>query len=73
MLTPSTELAHVDRGLYGATAHYGSETTIGLTANSNGDAASSLGAGYSFSDFSDDLTDLRYNHKGVILSILGTL
>jgi hypothetical protein len=32
-----------------------------------------IGAGYNFSDFSDDLTDLRYNHKGVFLNILGTL
>ena len=24
-----------------------------------------VGAGYNFTDFSDDLTDPRYNHKGV--------
>ncbi len=28
-----------------------------------------VGAGYNFTDFSDDLTDMRYNHKGVFLNI----
>ncbi len=30
-----------------------------------------VGAGYNFSDFSDDLTDLDYDSKGVFLNILG--
>jgi flagellar motor protein MotB len=29
------------------------------------------GVGYNFTDFSDDLTDLRYNHKGVFLNLVG--
>jgi len=31
-----------------------------------------VGASYNFTDFSDDLTDLRYNHKGVFVNIIGT-
>jgi hypothetical protein len=31
-----------------------------------------VGAGYNFTDFSDDLTDLRYNHKGVFINLIGT-
>ncbi len=32
-----------------------------------------LGVGYNFTDFSDDLTDLSFDHHGVFLSITGTL
>ena len=31
-----------------------------------------VGVGYNFTDFSDDLTDLRYNHKGVFFNLIGT-
>jgi flagellar motor protein MotB len=31
-----------------------------------------IGAGYNFTDFSDDLTDLRYDHKGVFVNFIGT-
>jgi flagellar motor protein MotB len=31
-----------------------------------------VGAGYNFTDFSDDLTDLRYNHKGLFLNFIGS-
>jgi hypothetical protein len=31
-----------------------------------------VGVGYNFTNFSDDLTDLKYNHKGVFLNIVGT-
>jgi hypothetical protein len=31
-----------------------------------------VGMGYNFTDFSDDLTDLRYNHRGVFVNIIGT-
>jgi len=31
-----------------------------------------VGVGYNFTDFSDDLTDLKYNHKGVFLNLVGT-
>ena len=31
-----------------------------------------VGAGYNFTDFSDDLTDLRYDHRGVFFNIIGT-
>jgi len=31
-----------------------------------------VGVGYNFTNFSDDLTDLRYNHKGVFLNLVGT-
>ena len=30
------------------------------------------GVGYNFTDFSDDLTDLKYNHKGIFLNIIAT-
>jgi flagellar motor protein MotB len=30
------------------------------------------GVGYNFTGFSDDLTDLNYNHKGVFFNIIGT-
>ena len=32
-----------------------------------------IGAGYNFSDFSDDLTDLSYDHQGFFLSITGSM
>ncbi len=32
-----------------------------------------LGIGYNFADFSDDLTDLSYDHSGAFLSVTGTL
>jgi len=31
-----------------------------------------VGVGYNFTDFSDDLTDLDYTHRGVFFNILGT-
>jgi flagellar motor protein MotB len=31
-----------------------------------------IGVGYNFTDFSDDLTDLGYNHKGVFVNLIGT-
>jgi flagellar motor protein MotB len=30
------------------------------------------GVGYNFSNFSDELTDLKYNHRGVFFNIIGT-
>jgi flagellar motor protein MotB len=30
-----------------------------------------VGVGYNFTDFSDDLTDMRYNHKGVFVNFIG--
>ncbi|HEX3082077.1 MAG TPA: flagellar motor protein MotB, partial [Candidatus Saccharimonadia bacterium] len=30
------------------------------------------GVGYNFTDFSDELTDLKYNHRGVFVNIIGT-
>jgi len=30
------------------------------------------GVGYNSTDFSDDLTDLKYNHEGIFLSLIGT-
>ena len=30
-----------------------------------------VGIGYNFTDFSDELTDLKYNHKGVFLNFIG--
>ncbi|HYX52970.1 MAG TPA: hypothetical protein VE783_05930, partial [Candidatus Limnocylindrales bacterium] len=30
------------------------------------------GVGYNFTDFSDELTDLRYNHRGIFVNIIGT-
>ena len=32
-----------------------------------------VGVGYNFADFSDDLTDLNYDHQGVFLNLTGTL
>ena len=32
-----------------------------------------LGLGYNFTDFSDDLTDLNFDHQGVFLNITGSL
>jgi predicted porin len=32
-----------------------------------------IGLGYNFTDFSDDLTDLSYDHHGVFLSLTGTM
>jgi flagellar motor protein MotB len=32
-----------------------------------------LGAGYNFTDFSDDLTDLSYDHQGAFVNIVGTM
>jgi flagellar motor protein MotB len=31
-----------------------------------------VGVGYNFTDFSDNLTDLKYNHKGVFVNLVGT-
>jgi len=31
-----------------------------------------LGVGYNFTDFSDDLTDLDYDHQGVFFNLIGT-
>jgi hypothetical protein len=32
-----------------------------------------VGVGYNFTDFSDDLTDLSYDHQGVFFNLIGTL
>jgi hypothetical protein len=32
-----------------------------------------IGLGYNFTDFSDDLTDLNFDHQGVFLNLTGTL
>jgi hypothetical protein len=32
-----------------------------------------VGAGYNFTDFSDDLTDLSYDHQGVFVNLVGTM
>jgi lipopolysaccharide assembly outer membrane protein LptD (OstA) len=32
-----------------------------------------VGVGYNFTDFSEDLTDLSYNHRGVFVNLIGTL
>jgi flagellar motor protein MotB len=32
-----------------------------------------LGAGYNFTDFSDDLTDLSYRHQGAFVNVVGTV
>ncbi|HEU4617124.1 MAG TPA: OmpA family protein [Gammaproteobacteria bacterium] len=32
-----------------------------------------VGAGYNFTDFSDDLTDLSFDHRGVFLNVTGTM
>ncbi|HZI58062.1 MAG TPA: flagellar motor protein MotB, partial [Verrucomicrobiae bacterium] len=31
-----------------------------------------VGLGYNFTDFSDELTDLRYNHRGIFVNLIGT-
>jgi len=31
-----------------------------------------LGLGYNFTDFSEDLTDLSFDHHGVFLNVIGT-
>jgi hypothetical protein len=31
-----------------------------------------VGVGYNFTDFSDDLTDMRYDHKGVFVNFVVT-
>ena len=30
------------------------------------------GVGYNFTNFSDDLTDLGYNHQGAFMNVVGT-
>ena len=32
-----------------------------------------VGVGYNFTDFSEDLTDLSFNHRGVFFNLIGTL
>ena len=32
-----------------------------------------VGVGYSFAEFSDDLTDLDYDHRGVFMNIVGAM
>ena len=32
-----------------------------------------VGVGYNFTDFSDDLTDLSYDHQGVFFNLIGRL
>jgi hypothetical protein len=32
-----------------------------------------VGVGYNFTDFSDDLTDLGYDHQGVFFNLIGTM
>jgi flagellar motor protein MotB len=32
-----------------------------------------VGAGYNFTDFSDDLTDLSYDHEGVFINMIGSM
>jgi hypothetical protein len=32
-----------------------------------------IGIGYNFTDFSDNLTDLSYDHHGVFLSLTGSM
>ena len=32
-----------------------------------------LGVGYNFTDFSDDLTDLSYDHQGAFFNVVGVL
>ena len=32
-----------------------------------------VGAGYNFTDFSDDLTDLSYDHQGAFFNIVGSM
>ena len=32
-----------------------------------------VGVGYNFTDFSDDLTDLSYDHQGVFINVIGVM
>jgi hypothetical protein len=32
-----------------------------------------VGAGYNFTDFSDDLTDLSYDHQGMFVNLIGVM
>jgi hypothetical protein len=32
-----------------------------------------VGAGYNFTDFSDDLTDLSYDHEGIFINMIGSM
>lgn len=32
-----------------------------------------LGAGYNFTNFSDDLTDLSYTHQGIFVNLIGKI
>jgi hypothetical protein len=32
-----------------------------------------IGLGYNFTDFSEDLTDLSYDHHGVFLNVTGSM
>ena len=32
-----------------------------------------LGAGYNFTSFSDDLTDLSYTHQGIFINLIGKI
>jgi hypothetical protein len=32
-----------------------------------------VGLGYNFTDFSDDLTDLDFNHQGLFLNLTGAM
>jgi hypothetical protein len=32
-----------------------------------------VGAGYNFTDFSDDLTDLSYDHQGAFVNVVGSM
>jgi hypothetical protein len=32
-----------------------------------------VGAGYNFTDFSDDLTDLNYDHQGAFFNLVGSM
>jgi hypothetical protein len=32
-----------------------------------------VGVGYNFTDFSDDLTDLSYDHQGAFFNVIGTM
>jgi len=32
-----------------------------------------LGAGYNFTNFSDDLTDLSYTHHGIFVNLVGKI
>ena len=32
-----------------------------------------IGLGYNFTDFSDDLTDLSYDHSGAFLNLTGSM